>query len=152
MIIYDLHCNNEHRFEGWFRSAADFDTQMSQHLVACPQCESHNVRRVPSAVAISEHRTPGRHQTPVTGNTVSAMTAMPSNTEVMSAYRHLVRTMLAHSEDVGNAFACEARKIHYKEEPDRAIRGTPSLEEIESLAEEGIPIIHLPIIKDEDLN
>jgi hypothetical protein len=129
MIIYDLHCDNEHRFEGWFRSGADFDTQISRHLVACPQCESHNVRRVP----FSEHRTPPTHQLATTGEAVTTMTAMPSNTQIMAAYKHLVRTMIAHNEDVGNAFASEARKIHYNEEPDRAIRGTPSSEEIESL-------------------
>ncbi len=70
----------------------------------------------------------------------------------MAAYRHLVRTMIAHSEDVGTAFASEARKIHFNEEPDRAIRGTPTSDEIEALTEEGISLIHLPVFKDEDLN
>ena len=152
MIIYDLHCENEHRFEGWFRSAADFDTQTSRRMVACPQCESHNVRRVPSAVAISEHRKPTVCQPTSAGGAVAAMATMPSNTQIMAAYKHLVRTMIAHSEDVGSAFASEARKIHYNEEPDRAIRGTPSSEEIESLEEEGIPVLRLPNFKDEDFN
>lgn len=152
MIIYDLQCENEHRFEGWFRSAADFDNQLSCHLIACPQCESHDVKRVPSAVAISEHRGTTTHDVSKVRAATSTMTAMPSGTQIMAAYKHLVQTMIAHSEDVGDAFASEARKIHYKEEPDRAIRGTPSSDEIASLKEEGISLIHLPVFKDEDLN
>ena len=70
----------------------------------------------------------------------------------MAAYKHLVQTVIAHSEDVGNDFASEARKIHYNEEPDRAIRGTPSADEIESLKEEGISVIHVPVLKEKDLN
>jgi hypothetical protein len=151
MIIYDLQCDNEHRFEGWFRSAVDFDNQLSRHLIACPQCESRNVRRVPSAVAISEHRTTATHDVSK-GVSATMMNAMPSGTQIMAAYKHLVQTMIAHSEDVGDAFASEARKIHYNEEPDRAIRGTPSSDEIKSLTEEGISLIHLPVFKEEDLN
>ena len=152
MIIYDLQCDNEHRFEGWFRSAGDFDAQISRHLVTCPQCESHKVRRIPSAVSISEHRAPSSHEVRKVEEVASTMTAMPSGTQIMAAYRHLVRTMIAHSEDVGTAFASEARKIHFNEEPDRAIRGTPTSDEIEALTEEGISLIHLPVFKDEDLN
>ncbi len=152
MIIYDLQCDNEHKFEGWFRNAADFDNQLSRHWIACPQCESHNVRRVPSAVAISEHRMAVAHDVSKAQAAATTMTAMPSGTQIMAAYKHLVQTMIAHSEDVGDAFASEARKIHYNEEPDRAIRGTPSSDEIKSLTEEGISLIHLPVFKEEDLN
>jgi len=149
MIIYDLRCDNEHMFEGWFQSAADFDTQISRQLISCPQCDSHNVRRVPSAVAISGHSLPeaaGKHtgKTPATG-----MAVMPAGTQIMAAYRQLVSVMIANSEDVGKSFASEARKIHYNEVPGRAIRGDATIEDLESLADEGITVMHLPDFKDE---
>jgi hypothetical protein len=53
--------------------------------------------------------------------------------------------VLAHSEDVGKSFAEEARKIHYRETPQRSIRGVVSHAEAEDLREEGIPIFSLPI-------
>jgi hypothetical protein len=53
--------------------------------------------------------------------------------------------VLQHSEDVGSRFPEEARKIHYDEAPRRGIRGIASPEEAEALAEEGIPVLPLPI-------
>src|SRR5256885_13022586 len=49
MIVFDLLCSNQHRFEGWFGSAADFDSQQERHLLACPTCSSSSVKRIPSA-------------------------------------------------------------------------------------------------------
>ena len=147
MIIYDLCCDNEHRFEGWFQSAADFEAQIGRHLVSCPQCDSHNVRRVPSAVAIfghSVHDDAGSapaNKPPASGN----MAVMAAGTQIMAAYRQLVSVLIANSEDVGKSFSAEARKIHYKEAPNRAIRGDATADDLESLADEGITVMHLPV-------
>jgi len=152
MIIYDLDCDNGHRFEGWFQSAQAFEVQLSQHLVCCPQCDSHSVRRVPSAVAIGTHSA----ETSViqkSGAGSAGNTAMlPAGAQIGSIYRQLVQAMIANSEDVGASFADEARKIHYNEAPERPIRGSATDEECESLSDEGIPILRLPNIKEEDLN
>lgn len=152
MIIYDLRCDNEHQFEGWFHSAADFDVQTSRHLVSCPQCDSHEIRRVPSAVAIAGHNPPEPAGPAPSASKTGGMVAMPTGTQIMAAYRQLVRVMIEHSEDVGNAFAAEARKIHYNEAPSRAIRGNATAQDLDSLADEGIPVMHLPNMKEEDLN
>lgn len=152
MIIYDLSCSNDHRFEGWFQSADDFESQQARHLVSCPSCESHDVRRVPSAVAIGMHRqeTSVSPSAPLKAGSSSAM--MPAGTQVMALYRQLIQAMAAESENVGTAFADEARKIHYNEAPERAIRGEATEEECEALRDEGIPVLRLPAIKEEDLN
>lgn len=147
MIIYDLSCENGHLFEGWFRSAEEFEAQLTQHLVCCPKCDSHEVRRVPSAVAIGGNKQP-EHQTKST----SSSAVMPVGVQVSALYEKLVKAMIDNSEDVGAAFAEEARKIYYKESPERPIRGEASQDECEALREEGIPVLRLPSLKDEDLN
>ena len=152
MIIYDLRCDNEHMFEGWFQSAADFDAQIGRQFICCPQCDSHNVRRVPSAVAISGHNLPEAEGQPAGKAPATGMAVMPAGTQIMAAYRQLVSVMVANSEDVGKSFASEARKIHYNEVPRRAIRGDATAEDLESLADEGIAVMHLPNFKDKDLN
>jgi hypothetical protein len=53
--------------------------------------------------------------------------------------------LLTRSEDVGTEFPAEARRIHYREVPERMIRGQASQEEHEELIEEGIPVHRLPI-------
>ncbi len=44
MKVFNLCCDQDHTFEGWFASAEDFDRQMEQGLLECPLCGSHAVR------------------------------------------------------------------------------------------------------------
>jgi len=150
MIIYDLCCDNSHRFEGWFQSAGDFEDQQARRLVCCPQCDSHIVKRVPSAVAIGGHRPEPAGEQPSAKRSGGSSAMMPAGTQVMALYKQLVEAMISNSEDVGTAFAEEARKIHYNEAPERPIRGDATEEECEALRDEGIAILRLPGLKDED--
>jgi len=143
MIIFDLACDNGHRFEGWFHSSDSFDSQLEEGLVSCPYCGSTELRRVPSAV----------HLTKATDVPVAASTAAISpHGELLSAYQKLVSAIVATSEDVGAEFANEARKMHYLEAPARSIRGQASEKEFESLREEGIEVLKLPVINKENIN
>jgi hypothetical protein len=152
MIIYDLSCDNNHRFEGWFQSADDFESQQERHMVCCPQCDCHIVRRVPSAVAIGSHHSKEAAEEASSASTGGSTAMMPAGTHVLALYRQLVQAMANNCEDVGKSFAEEARKIHYNEAPERPIRGDASDEECEALQEEGIAILRLSSIKEEDLN
>lgn len=146
MIIYDLSCDNNHKFEGWFRSAEDFEDQLQRDFISCPQCDSHDIRRIPSAVSIASG-------SPQFAPSPSASTAlMPVGIQTMALYRQLIQTIVENSEDVGKSFAEEARKIHYNEAPERSIRGQATADECDALRDEGIQILHLHPVKDEDLN
>ena len=70
---------------------------------------------------------------------------MPVGTQAMALYRQLVQAIVANSEDVGNSFAEEARKIHYNEAPERPIRGQATTDECDALRDEGIQILNLPV-------
>ena len=52
LIVYDLACDQDHRFEGWFGSSSDFDDQKARGLLACPQCGSAKVTKAPMAPAV----------------------------------------------------------------------------------------------------
>lgn len=145
MIIFDLCCSDNHRFEGWFRSAEDFGSQQARGLVSCPHCGSASVRRLPSVLHVGSAASDSHRQQAPTP--VSVGVAHP-----LEALRAVVENIVSNSEDVGNQFAAEARKIHYQEAPERAIRGQASDDDCSALKEEGIDVIRLPIIKPEDLN
>jgi len=66
--------------------------------------------------------------------------------QVQAAFLNGMRELMSRSEDVGSEFAEEARKIHYKESPERSIRGHTTVDEAESLREEGIEVLSLPAI------
>ncbi|MGO4302745.1 DUF1178 family protein [Cupriavidus sp. RAF12] len=139
MKVLDLRCAQDHRFEGWFASEEDAQSQMSRNLVQCPVCGDHDVSRLPSAPRLNLS---GASAKPAP---TQAAQAMQGNAEVQQAmqalqarYLKAVRQVMAQTEDVGDRFAEEARRIHYEEAPERGIRGSASAEDVQALAEEGI--------------
>jgi len=159
IIIYDLECEYSHRFEGWFRSNDDYETQREQKLLTCPECGTSAIRKVPSKINIgSKQSDTKRVDAPHNGDaSPAALPAAKTNSvDVATAFvmaRQAIQALISHSEDVGDRFAEEARKIHYEEAPVRAIRGQASIEEFEELRDEGIEIIALPVLpSEEELN
>ena len=140
MIIFDLACKGEHRFEGWFRSAQDYDSQLARGMVVCPQCGSLEVRRVPSAVHLAR---PLPTATPV-----SARPGIDNRATMLA----LLQGMTSNFEDVGKDFADEARKIHYMEAPERSIFGEATAADCEALLDEGIEVLRLPRLKKDGLH
>jgi hypothetical protein len=67
-------------------------------------------------------------------------------------YSRMLDELLSNSEDVGNAFPEEARRIYYKEATARAIRGQATQEEHDELVDEGIPVARLPVPPSGKLN
>ena len=55
------------------------------------------------------------------------------------------RKVAENTEDVGKKFAEEARRIHYGETEERAIRGQASPKEAIELMEEGIGVLPLAL-------
>jgi hypothetical protein len=66
---------------------------------------------------------------------------------VQAAWMKMVRHVMANTEDVGNRFPEEARRMHYGETEERGIRGQASAQETQALIEEGIGVLPLPIPK-----
>ena len=64
---------------------------------------------------------------------------------LQSAWLEVAKHVMANTEDVGSSFASEARKIHYGEADERAIRGQATPGQTMELIEEGIDIMPLLI-------
>jgi hypothetical protein len=140
VIVFNLGCENSHRFEGWFASSEDFERQLGHRLVSCPLCGNANISRLPHAAHIKP-ATRERGVRPAAAASTQQQYANVGN-EVLAK---LVEHIIENTEDVGAEFPEEARKIHYHESPERRIRGTASSEEVEALKEEGIEVVALPI-------
>jgi len=142
MIVFNLSCGNEHRFEGWFESSAKFESQRELRLLSCPVCGTDEVSKELHAPYVN------------TGAGRSTPEKQPANAHVLPqqavfhrAISQLVDHVIANTEDVGDAFPEDARKIHYHEAPARAIRGNASADEIADLREEGIEVVAIPVPK-----
>lgn len=149
MIIFDLACQHDHQFEGWFQSREDFDSQLVHGQIACPHCASLEIRRVPSAVHLTLPKEPAA--VPVKQPSIPAL-PIDMRADARVAFRQLSEMLIADCEDVGADFANEARRIHYVEAPARSIRGEASAEEVEALLEEGIEVFRLARLKPGDFH
>jgi hypothetical protein len=65
------------------------------------------------------------------------------NAELQTGWLMAVKQVLTNTEDVGDAFVEQARRMHYGETPERAIRGSASPQQAQELAEEGIEVLPL---------
>ncbi|MCX7678780.1 MAG: DUF1178 family protein [Spirochaetes bacterium] len=134
MISFDLECNNEHRFEGIFKNYQSFEEQLKNNLIACPLCNSTNVKRLFSGCSIQAR--------PV------SKIAKDKNAQTFFEFVKELRAFVeANFENVGRDFPEIARAIYYGIEETRGIYGETSLQEMQELAEEGIPVFPLPNIE-----
>ena len=151
MKVLNLHCAHGHGFEGWFASEDDFQDQLTRRLLECPLCGDSGVTKLPSAprlnlsgagsalAAAEAQAGAGR-----SASDAAPVAAMPP-AALQAAWMHMVRRVMASTEDVGERFAEEARKMHYGESEERGIRGQATPAQTEELLDEGIAVMPLPI-------
>ena len=146
MIVFELICPDQHRFEGWFASADEFVYQREASLIRCPVCDDGAIERRPSA-NVQIGRAPESTRAPETEPSAS-IPVVGGEAETLK----LMRRLIAASDDVGSGFAEEARKIHYEEVPKRSIRGQATPEQADELRDEGIDFMSLPGFLTRNLN
>ena len=154
MKVLDLQCLQGHAFEGWFSSEDDFQRQLSTGLLTCPMCGEADVTKLPSAPRLNlsgatEPATAQRAARPTSTPTQLAATndavaSLPSQA-LQAAWLQMVRQVMANTEDVGQRFAEEARRMHYGESESRGIRGQATAAQTEELLDEGIAVMPLPL-------
>jgi hypothetical protein len=140
MKVLNLRCAHGHGFEGWFASNEAFDSQLASGLVECPVCGDTAIVKLLSAPRLNL----GNAKAPEAAAPTAASN-VPAELSPEARWMRAVREVLAKTEDVGDRFADEARKMHYGEAQERGIRGQATPEQTEALLDEGIPVMALPI-------
>ncbi len=150
MIKYALICDNGHSFESWFPDSASYDRQVRRGFVTCPVCNSAKVGKqimAPRVRNSEERRALSRPA--ATADTQPMAMLSEEERQMRAAIRALHEKVRASTEDVGDRFADEARRIHYGEVEEKAIRGRASHEQARELLEEGIGVLPLPPLPDD---
>jgi hypothetical protein len=137
MILFDLKCAKDHRFEGWFRDGEAFDAQVAAKEIGCPVCGSRRVAKAPMAPRIAKH-----------GATESKQAEVQA--KVLRELKEIRRKVEANCDYVGERFPEEARRIHYGEVDARGIYGEASDEEARELHDEGVEFARIPWLPRQD--
>ena len=158
MIKYQLICDQNHEFEGWFQASAAFDAQAESGLLRCPLCDSDQVKRAlmtPNLASPKRRKAiepPMADPVPKPANpALPQQLAPPIKSEQVQAFgaalavlRQLQKKITKDCRDVGDNFAEEARKIHYGEAEAEGIFGRTTHEEREALEDEGSDVLDMP--------
>lgn len=161
MKVFDLQCAQGHVFEGWFASEDDFKKQCAQEFVVCPFCGDTHITRRPSAprlnaksntrnaqVKFSDERVAAKRgevsPAGAAGVPVTKASHLPHEA-MQRLWQQVVDHVVKNTEDVGERFAEEARRIHYGEVPEHGIRGQTTPQEAQELQDEGIEVMALPL-------
>jgi hypothetical protein len=136
MIRYSLICDREHEFDGWFASSDGFDAQLAAGEVLCPHCGSPNVSKALMAPNIARGKALSADASP------QAVFAEKLSMMMLALKKHVEE----NCDYVGDAFAEEARRIHYGEAEHRDIYGEATLDEARELIEEGVEVAPLPVM------
>jgi hypothetical protein len=139
MKVLNLRCANGHGFEGWFASDEEFMDQNGRGLIDCPLCADRIISRMPSAPRLN--LSGAREEAPAAPEAAPVV----ARTDLQAAWLHAVRQVIAQTDDVGERFAEEARRIHYGEVESHGIRGQATPEQRAELLDEGIEVIALPM-------
>lgn len=148
MIQYTLKCDQDHRFDSWFQSAAAFDKLQSAGMVACAICGSTHVEKALMAPSVRD----SRRKAPEKSDTPRPRPLSAPATTAEQALAELKRHVEKTSEYVGVNFVREARQMHEGAAPERSIYGEAKPEEARKLIEEGVPIAPLPFLPNRKSN
>ena len=142
MILFDLQCEKNHKFECWFASTADYEKQLKNKMIVCPYCNSTKIKKSLMAPNINTKST--------SKNSKKSNEKKLAQNDLENQIKKFKKYIEKNTDNVGKNFAEEARKIYYGETKSRPIRGESTKNEAKELAEEGIPFSQLPWHSKED--
>lgn len=154
MIHYQLRCQRDHEFDGWFKDSAAFERQAARALIQCPECADTKVSRAlmapalprgakapPEPVAARPDTSPAPAPSPAP---LPAEVAARMPDRLRAALQRMRAEVERHCDYVGPAFAEEARRIHNGDAPPRGIYGETTPEQAEALEADGIGFARIP--------
>ena len=159
MIKYSLKCRsldcfNEKSFDAWFQNIDAFEHQKSKGLVSCPICGSDNIIKsltTPSfRIAKTNTSKKFEHVKNLDKNSPPAISNAAYNNNLTLVLRAIKKEIEKNSKNVGNNFAKEARKMKEGKIEKKSIYGHGTKLEIEELKDEGIDVINIPWVRDDN--
>ena len=147
MIQFTLKCDQDHRFDSWFQSAASFEALAQAGHLNCAICGSGKITKAMMAPRVAKGRAAAQATEPENAKTEDAASVpvlSRPQTDVEKAIAALRAKVEAHSDYVGADFVKQARDMHEGRAPERSIYGEARPDQARALIEDGVPLMPLP--------
>ena len=153
LICRSLNCNNKENFDAWFQNIDAFEYQKSKGLVSCPICGSDNIIKSLTTPSLRMAKTnilkKHEYEKNIDKNSSPTISDAVYNNKLTAVLRSIKKEIQKNSENVGNNFVKEARKMKEGKIEEKSIYGNGSKVEIEELKDEGIDVINIPWVPDD---
>ena len=153
LICRSLNCSNKENFDAWFQNIDAFEYQKSKGLVSCPICGSDNIIKSLTTPSLRMAKTnilkKNEYEKNIDKNSSPTISDAVYNNKLTAVLRSIKKEIQKNSENVGNNFVKEARKMKEGKIEEKSIYGHGSKVEIEELKDEGIDVINIPWVPDD---
>lgn len=137
-------CELEHRFEGWFKKSADFDTQLLSGQLSCPICGVNEISKLNSDDSTKNVIEIKPYNLLKEKLNKSEITFAHSDVDVNALTSDFIDRLNdfveQHFDDLDVSISAEVDTI----ENQNIIRSHSEQDEIKVLSEEGVTVIAIP--------
>ena len=159
MIKYKLkckstYCSEKNEFDGWFQNIEAFEKQMLLGLINCPICGSDNIIKLlatPNVIKVKSKTSKNiiLENDKGSSNSVKGYLGNENIKNITTVLRTIKKEIQKNSTFVGDKFVSKARSMKEGKIKERPIHGHGSNEEIQELRDEGIDVVNIPWIPDD---
>ena len=156
MVKYKLkckssYCSEKNEFDGWFQNFKAFESQMTEGLITCPLCGSHNIIKLLATPNVRKAKTQISKNVRIDNDTVvtNSDKSVLGNENITTMLRTIKKEIQKNSTFVGDKFVSRARSMKEGKIKERPIHGHGTKKEIQELRDEGIDVINIPWIPDD---
>ena len=141
MIRYNLKCHNDHEFESWFSDSKEFEKLNKKKMLECIYCSSKKISKSIMAPSISG----------IKSNIRGELNDFEKFLKIEKRKLIQVRKYVEKNfEYVGKNFSQKVREIYYDKKNKKTIYGVTTPKEKKELAEEGIDLLSIPWVDNDN--
>ena len=141
MIRYNLKCHNDHEFESWFSDSKEFEKLNKKKMLECIYCSSKKISKSIMAPSISG----------IKSNIRGELNDFEKFLKIEKRKLIQVRKYVEKNfEYVGKNFSQKVREIYYDKKNKKTIYGITTPKEKKELAEEGIDLLSIPWVDNDN--
>ena len=150
-----IYCSKENEFEAWFQNIESYEKQKKLGLLSCPTCGAEDVIKLLTTPNLNKLSNGildnNKEQNNLNVSEKSQDLQQKLNLKNITTFlRTLKKEVQKNSTYVGNELVEQARSMNQGKIEEKPIHGHGTPKDIEELREEGINVLNIPWVADDN--